>query len=104
MADTLTVYEGSPADTNEATVATIAADKAFIMQGFAVSNANAASKYFTLKIGTNTVLAYQHAVPTKDAVVRNDLNIPVLTGKTIKFTSEVANDLDYYIWGITIDV
>ena len=93
------VYEGT-LTTSEATVATIAANTTFIMKGFAVSNNNAADKYFTLKIGTDTRLATEKVVPTKDTLIRGDLNIPVLTGKTIKITGEVATDMDYYIWGV----
>ena len=103
MADVLTIYEGSPADTNEATVATIAAEKAFIMQGYWISNSNAEAKTAILKIGTGTVVIPGASIGAKDALVKNDLNIPILAGKTIKFTAGVANDIDYYIWGITID-
>jgi hypothetical protein len=104
MADTLTVYEGSPSGTTEVTVATIETGKAFIMQGYWISNSNAAAQAATLKIGTDTVVIPGALIPTKDALIKNDLNIPVLAGKTIKFTAGVANDIDYYIWGITIDV
>lgn len=103
MADVLTVYEGSPSVTTEVTVTTIAADKAFLMQGYCISNSNAAAQTATLKIGTDTVLIPTASIPTKDALIKNDLNIPILTGKTLKFTAGVANDIDYYIWGITID-
>lgn len=104
MADTLTVYEGSPSTTTELTVATIAANKAFIMQGYRISNANAAAQAVTLKIGSDTIVIPGYPVPTKDALQECNLNIPVLTGKTIKITAGVANDIDYYIYGVMIDV
>jgi hypothetical protein len=103
MADILTVYEGSPADTNEATVATIAAGKAFIMQGYRISNSNAAEQTVTLKIGTDTIIIPAHKIPANDAIQEHDLNIPVLAGKTIKIKAGVADDIDYYIYGVTID-
>ena len=103
MADVLTVYEGSPTGTTETTVATIATGKAFIMQGYWISNSNAAAKTAILKIGINIVVIPGASIGAKDALVKNDLNIPILAGKTIKFTAGVANDIDYYIWGITID-
>lgn len=103
MADTLTVYEGSPSVTTEVTVATIASGKAFIMQGFMISNSNASAQAVTLKVGTDTVVIPAYSLASKDCLVRNDLNIPVLAGKTIKITAGVANDIDYYIWGILID-
>ncbi len=93
------VYSGTLA-TNEATVATIAASTTFIMKGFLVSNANAADKYFTMKIDDKRI-AVTRAVPLKDTLIQDNLNIPVTTGKTIKMTGEVATDMDYYIWGIS---
>lgn len=104
MADTLTVYEGSPADTNEATVATIAASKAFIIQGYRISNSNGADQTVLVKIGTDTIIIPTHTIPANDAIQEHDLNLPVLAGKTIKLTAGVADDIDYYFYGILIDV
>ena len=104
MADTLTVYEGSLADTNEATVATIATGKAFVMQGYRISNSNEEDQTVTLKIGTDTVIIPDHTIPKKDAIQEHDLNIPVLAGKTIKLTASVADDVSFYIYGILIEV
>lgn len=104
MADVLTIYEGSPSDTNEATIATIDAGKAFIMQGIIISNSNAADQTATVKIGTDTIIIPAHTVPKNDSICPPFKEVPILAGKTIKFTSSVANDLDFYIWGITIDV
>jgi hypothetical protein len=104
MADALTVYEGSPDGTSEVTVATIAAGKALIMQGYRISNSNAAEQTVTLKIGTDTIIIPAHKIPANDAIQERDLNIPVLAGKTIKITAGVADDIDYYIYGILIDV
>ena len=92
------VYSGTLA-TTEATVVTVAASTAFIMKGFWVSNANAADKYFTLKIDDKR-LAVTRAVPTKDTLIQDNLSIPVLATKTIKITGEVATDMDFYIWGV----
>ena len=103
MADTLTVYEMSSTSTAEITVATVSTGQAFIIQGFAVSNANAATKYFSLKL-SDMYLAYQQTLESKKSYVLSGLNIPVLQTKTIKTTQEVASDLDFYIWGLTVDV
>lgn len=92
------VYSGT-LTTSEVTVVTVASNTAFIIKGFWVSNANAANKYFTLKIDDKR-LAVQRAVPTKDTLIQDNLHIPVLATKTIKVTGEVASDMDYYIWGV----
>lgn len=92
------VYSGTLA-TDEAIVATIAANTTFIMKGFWISNANAADKYAILKIDDKRFVS-SRPVPIKDTLIQDNLNIPVVAGKTIKVTGEVANDLDYYIWGV----
>ena len=101
MAKTYTdqVYSGTGA-TTVATVVTVAASTTFVMKGFAISNANAADKKFELLIDDKRILPYLKEIPTGDTLIRSDLNIPVTTGKTIKVKSEVASDMDYYIWGV----
>lgn len=92
------VYSGTLSGVED-TVATIAASTTFIMKGFFISNANAADKYFTFKVN-GIRLATTKAVPLKDSIVVDNLNLPVLTGQTIKITGEVAADMDYYVWGV----
>ena len=92
------VYSGT-LTTDETTVATIAANTNFIIKVFWISNSNAADKYAILKIDDKRFVA-SRPVPTKDTLIQDNLNIPVTAGKTIKVTGEVANDLDYYIWGV----
>jgi len=92
------VYSGTLA-TNEATVVTVAANTTFVMKGFWISNSNAADKYAILKVDDKRFVA-SRPVPAKDTLVQDNLNIPVATGKTIKVTGEVADDMDYYIWGV----
>ena len=91
------VYSGTLA--TGGTTLTIAANTTFILRGFAISNANAADKKAELLIDDKRILPYVEAIPTGDALIRSGLNIPVTTGKTIKVKSEVADDMDYYIWG-----
>ncbi|MCM1567737.1 MAG: hypothetical protein FNP40_02525 [Dehalobacter sp. 4CP] len=93
------VYSGT-LTTGSVTVATIAANTTFIMKGFCISNANAADKKAELLIDDKRILPYIKAIPTGDALIRSDLNIPVATTKTIKVKGEVATDMDYYIWGV----
>lgn len=92
------VYSGT-LTTDSATVVTVAASTTFIMKGFCISNANVADKMAELLIDDKRILPYVTAIPTGDALIRSDLNIPVATGKTIKVKGEVADDMDYYIWG-----
>jgi len=70
------------------------------MKGFCISNANAAAKKAELLIDDKRILPYVTAIPTGDALIRSDLGIPVVAGKTIKVKGEVDSDMDYYIWGI----
>ncbi len=93
------VYSGT-LTTNSDTAATIAASTTFIMKGFCISNANAADKKAELLIDDKRILPYLKAIPTGDSLIRSDLNIPVTTGLTIKVKGEVADDMDYYIWGV----
>lgn len=86
--------------TSSVTVATIATNTNFIMQGFCISNANAADKKAELLIDDIRILPYSKAIPTGDSLIQSDLNIPVATTKTIKVKGEVATDMDYYIWGV----
>ena len=92
-------YSGTLA-TAGATAATIGASTTFVMQGFCISNANAAAKKAELLIDDKRILPYVTAVPPGDALIRSGLNIPVTTGLTIKVKGEVADDMDYYIWGV----
>lgn len=92
------VYSGTLA--TGGTTITIAASTTFVMKGFCFSNANAADKKAELLIDDKRILPYVKAIPTGDALIRTDLNIPVPATKTIKVKGEVANDMDYYIWGV----
>ena len=100
MAKTYTdkVYNGT-LTTAETTVDTIATNTTFLLKGIVISNANAADKYATVKIDDKRIIASK-PIPTKNSIVLTFDSLPVLTGKTIKVTGEVANDLDYYIWGV----
>lgn len=93
------VYTGTLATTSTL-IDTLAANTTFIMQGFAISNANAADKKAELLIDDKRFLPYLKAIPTGEALVRGGLNYPVTTGKTIKLKGEVAADMDYFIWGV----
>ena len=92
------VYSGT-LTTNEETVVTVTANTTFIIKGFWISNSNAAAKYAILKIDGKRFVPSM-PVPTKDAIVQDNLHIPVVAGKTIKVTGEIATDMDYYIWGV----
>lgn len=86
--------------TAEATLATIAANTTFIMKGIIISNSNAADKFANLKIDDKRIVPNK-AVPTKNSIIITfDGGLPIGAGKTIKATGEVANDIDYYIWGV----
>lgn len=100
MAKTYTdqVYSGTLTAT-ETTIATIGANTTFIMKGFWISNANASDQNVTFKIDDKRLIPTK-AIPTKDTLIRSDLNIAIATEKTIKLTGAVASDLDYYIWGV----
>lgn len=92
------VYSGT-LGTSETTVVTVAANTTFIIKGFWISNSNAANKYAILKIDDKRFVP-STPVPTKDALIQDNLHIPVVATKTIKVTGEVATDMDYYIWGV----
>lgn len=92
------VYSGT-LDTSETTVATIATNTTFIMKGFWISNANASDQTVTIKIDDKRLIPTK-AIPTKDTLIRSDLNIPIATGGTIKAYGETTSDMDYYIWGV----
>lgn len=82
------------------TIDTIAANTTFIMQGFAISNANAADKKAELLIDNKRFLPYVKPIPTGDALVKSGMNYPITTGLTIKLKGEVAADMDFFIWGV----
>ncbi len=92
------VYSGT-LTTIETTVVTVAANTTFIIKGIWISNSNGADKTATLKIDDKRFIP-ACPVPTKDTLIQDNLNIPVMTGKTIKVAGEVADDMDYYIWGV----
>jgi len=92
------VYSGT-LTTAEATVVTVAESATFIMKGFVVSNSNDAAKYAILKIDNKRIVP-STPISAKEYIIQDNLHIPVTTGKTIKVTGEVADDMDYYIWGI----
>ena len=94
------VYSGT-LTTSEATIATIAANTTFIMKGLIISNSNAEDKYTNIKVDDKRIVP-DKAVPTKNSLLITlpDGGLPVATGKTIKGTGEVADDIDYYIWGV----
>lgn len=103
MADQLKVFEGTLTST-ETTVYTVPANKALILQGFFISNANANPQTFTLKIGSNIRFVSDHAVPANDTLTKSGLEVPILQGGIIKLVGAVENDMDYCVWGIEIDV
>ena len=98
MTRTDKVYSGT-LGTSESTVVTVAADTTFIIKGIWVSNSNADDKYAIVKIDDKRLVPSTF-IPAKDAIVLDNLHIPVVATKTIKVTGEVASDMDYYIWGI----
>ena len=89
--------------TSSVSVATIAASTTFILIGISVSNANAAAKKAEILIDDIRILPYVIGIPIGDSLILKDLNLPVTTGVTIKLKGEVANDMDYYIWGVNYD-
>lgn len=92
-------YQGTL--TTEETVVTIIPDGAtFIIKGFFVSNNNAEYKAFTMKIGNHTRLAANHPVRGNDTTIRDNLHIPLQSGAKIIVSSEIDEDMDYYIWGV----
>jgi len=93
------VYSGT-LTTSSVTVVTVAASTTFIMKGFVISNANAEGRTAELLIDDKRILPFVADVDSGDSLIVSDLNIPVATTKTIKVKGEVANDMDYYIWGI----
>ncbi len=103
MADALTKYNACPAVITEVTVATIAASKAFIVKEVIISNTNAADKTATLKFD-DTVIVPGTTIPAKDAIRMENMNTHLDAADTIKFTGNSANEISYYISGITIDV
>jgi hypothetical protein len=93
------IYSGT-LTTTEVTIDTIGTNTTFVMKGFIISNSNAADKKASLKIDGIRILPYVKAIPTGDSLIRSDLEIPVVSGKTLKLYGEVASDMDYYIWGV----
>jgi len=92
------VYSGT-LTTSEATIATIAANTTFIMKGLIISNSNAEDKYANIKVD-DKVIVPNKAIPANNSLLITFDSLPVVTGKTIKATGEVADDLGYYIWGV----
>lgn len=92
------VYSGTLSAT-ETTIVTIAENTTFIIKGFWISNSNAANKKATLKIDDKRLVP-NTAIPFGNALIQDNLHIPVSANKTIKVTGEVGLDMDYYIWGI----
>lgn len=102
MAKTYTdqVYSGTLA-TSEATIATIAANTTFIMKGIIISNSSAEDKYANIKVDDKRVVPNK-PIPANNSILITfpDGGLPIATGKTIKGTGEIDNDLDYYVWGV----
>lgn len=92
------VYSGTLGTSS--TTFTVPAGTTFLLKGFVFSNANAADKKAELLIDGKRILPYVKPIPTGDALIRSDLNIPVAAGKVISVKGEVASDMDYYIWGV----
>ena len=92
------VYSGT-LTTDEITVVTIATNTIFIIKGIWISNSNAYSKVASVKIDDKRLMPTT-AIPAYDALILDNLHIPVMPGKAIKVKGEVAVDMDYYIWGI----
>jgi hypothetical protein len=92
------VYSGT-LTTSEVTILTVATNTTFIIKGFWISNSSVLNKYAILKIDDKRFVS-NATVPAKDALIQDNLHIPVMAGKTIKVAGEIATDMDYYIWGI----
>lgn len=103
MADALTKYNACPAVDTEVTVATIAASKAFIVKEVIISNTNAADKTAILKFD-DTLIVPTTTVPARNAIRLSGMNTHLDAADTIKFTGNSANEISYYISGVTIDV
>lgn len=93
------VYSGTLA-TGGATVVTVAASTAYIINGIIISNANAAGQLAEVLVDDKRIIPYVKAIPTGEAIILTNLNIPVLATKTIKVKGAVNSDMDYYIWGV----
>lgn len=92
------VYSGT-LGTSETTVLTVASSTTFIIKGIWISNSNSGDKYAIVKVDDKRLVP-STIIPSNDAIVLDNLHIPVVATKTIKVTGEVASDMDYYIWGI----
>ncbi|UZQ50611.1 hypothetical protein [Clostridium kluyveri] len=92
------IYSGTLATTST-TIATIAANTTFIMKGFIISNANTADKKAELLVNNIRILPFVKAIPTGDCL-KVPMDMPVLSGQTIKLKGEIETDMDYYIWGV----
>lgn len=104
MADSLIKFNGSNANTNEATIFTVPASTAYLIGLIHVCNKNAATKYVTIKADSSEIV-YQRGIETKDALTLSFAQPLVLeAGDTLKITQEAANDLVYYISGIAVSV
>jgi hypothetical protein len=96
------VYSGT-LTTSSVTVVTAAADTTFVMKGFWISNADSEGRKAEFLIDDKRLLPYVEDIESGDCILRDQLCIPVTTGKTIKVKGEVADDMDYYIWGVEED-
>jgi hypothetical protein len=96
------VYSGT-LTTSSVTVVTAAADTTFVMKGFWISNADSEGRKAEFLIDDKRLLPYVEDIESGDCIIRDQLCIPVTTGKTIKVKGEVADDMDYYIWGVEED-
>jgi hypothetical protein len=98
------VYSGTLTTSSvDVTGGGVAADTTFIMKGFCISNADSEGRTAELLIDDIRILPFVADIESGDALIRDNLHIPVLTGETIKAKGEVADDMDYYIWGVEED-
>jgi hypothetical protein len=64
-----------------------------------LSNANSSNAIALIKINDKRFMP-NISVPYNDTIVQDNLQIPIQTGGTIKVSSDTANVVDYYIWGV----
>ena len=100
MAKTYTdaVYGGT-LTTNSVTVVTVATATVFIVKGIVISNANSAGRTAEILIDDIRILPFVKNIPSGEALILDNLSIPIIATKTIKLKGEVITDMDYYIWG-----
>ena len=97
------VYSGTATTDSVDMTSGVAANKTFIMKGFVISNADVEGRTAELLVDDVTIVPFIRDITAGDALIQSSLHIPVLTTKTIKVKGEVANLIDFYVWGIEED-